>query len=103
MITAGPAFYRASCDHCGKLAQQLSLSASGAKNIVLSIESSAVGRPWVEIDGKLCCDDCGIRLLGTNGYFIATDRYIDEQKKKEKTDERHATKETSLVGKTAIL
>ena len=76
MIKSDSVLYRASCDDCNKISHMLATSANKAKGDVLNLEHSAVGRPWVEIDGKLYCDECGIRKLGTEGYFTATSKYL---------------------------
>ena len=78
MIKPDPIFHRAMCDGCPKVSSILSVSASKARGDVLNLSHSPVGRPWVEIDGKLYCDDCGVRILGTEGYFAATDKRIAE-------------------------
>ncbi len=78
MIKSDSVMYRASCDGCLKISHILSLSTNKAKGDVLNLPHSQVGHPWIEIDGKLYCDDCGMRLLGKDGYYAATIKYLTE-------------------------
>lgn len=78
MVKSDPVLHRAVCDHCGKISHQVFTSASKAHNCVLDFPHSPIGRPWVEIDGKLCCDECGVRLLGTEEYLTATAKRATE-------------------------
>lgn len=78
MTKSDPVLYRAVCDGCEKVSHQVFISPGKAKNCVLDFPHSPVGRPWVEIDGKLYCDDCGVKRLGTEEYLTMTAKRASE-------------------------
>jgi len=76
MIKSDPVLYRAVCDVCDKVSKMVGMSPGKAEGAVLDLTHSQVGRPWVKNDDKLYCDDCAVKLLGTEGYFAATDKRV---------------------------